>query len=185
MAAAELHSLWLECPPKPARMGGTSGYIMRDFAKAPQYTLTKATTESCSCIAWQSMQYSFRILGNRGYVSKRVRSLSILHFIWHLFKTLGEPVQSCRVYARGTSNTWTCLKHQDGPIGTKYCIDDAQDEAMPLVEWALTPMGHSWPKEEYASLIASIIHLEMKTWYCQEENEKQETKKLLGTKKSE
>ncbi len=27
---------------------------------------------------------------------------------------------------------------------------------MPLVEWALTPMGHSWPKEAYASLIASI-----------------------------
>ncbi len=39
-------------------------------------------------------------------------------------------------------------------------LDNAQDEAMPLVEWALTPMGHCWPKEEYASVIASIIHLD-------------------------
>ncbi len=39
-------------------------------------------------------------------------------------------------------------------------LDHVHDEAMPLVEWALTPMGHSWPKEEYASLIASIIHLD-------------------------
>ncbi len=39
-------------------------------------------------------------------------------------------------------------------------LDHAQDEAMPLVEWALTPMGHGWPKEEYASLIAPIIHLD-------------------------
>ncbi len=32
---------------------------------------------------------------------------------------------------------------------------------MPLVEWALNaPMGHCWPKEEYASVIASIIHLD-------------------------
>ncbi len=39
-------------------------------------------------------------------------------------------------------------------------LDHAQDEAMPLVEWAPTPMGHCWPKEEYASIIASIIHLD-------------------------
>ncbi len=39
-------------------------------------------------------------------------------------------------------------------------LNHAQDKAMLLVEWALTPMGHSWPKEEYASLIASIIHLD-------------------------
>ncbi len=32
-------------------------------------------------------------------------------------------------------------------------LDHSQDKAMPLVEWALTPMGHSWSKEEYASLI--------------------------------
>ncbi len=31
---------------------------------------------------------------------------------------------------------------------------------MPLVEWALTPIGHYWPKEEYASIIVSIIHLD-------------------------
>ncbi len=29
-------------------------------------------------------------------------------------------------------------------------LDHAQDEAMPPVELALTPMGHCWPKEEYA-----------------------------------
>ncbi len=39
-------------------------------------------------------------------------------------------------------------------------LDHAQDEAMPLVEWALTPMGHFWPKEDYASIIVSIIHLD-------------------------
>ncbi len=31
---------------------------------------------------------------------------------------------------------------------------------MPLVKWDLTPIGHCWPKEEYASVIASIIHLD-------------------------
>ncbi len=39
-------------------------------------------------------------------------------------------------------------------------LDHAQDEAMPLVEWAFTPMGHCWPKEYYASVVASIIHLD-------------------------
>ncbi len=54
---------------KPAGIGGAYGYIMRAFAKAPQVTSTEATTESCSHIARQSTQYSFRISGNRGYVS--------------------------------------------------------------------------------------------------------------------
>ncbi len=40
-------------------------------------------------------------------------------------------------------------------------LDNAQEEAMPLVEWALTPMGHCNPKEEYANVIASTNHLEM------------------------
>ncbi len=39
-------------------------------------------------------------------------------------------------------------------------LDHAQDEAMPQVEWALTPMELSWPKEEYVSLTVSIIHLD-------------------------
>ncbi len=84
MAAVELQSIWLESLPKPARMGRASGYLMRVFAKAPQVTFTEATTELCSRIVWQSMQNSFRISGNRGYVSNRVRSLSILHFALHL-----------------------------------------------------------------------------------------------------
>ncbi len=29
-------------------------------------------------------------------------------------------------------------------------LDHAQEEAMPLVEWALTPMEHCYPKEEYS-----------------------------------
>ncbi len=40
-------------------------------------------------------------------------------------------------------------------------LDRAQEEGMTLVEWALTPMGHCKPKEEYASVIASTNHLEM------------------------
>ncbi len=40
-------------------------------------------------------------------------------------------------------------------------LDHAQEEAMPLVEWALTPMGHSNPEEEYANVIASTNHLEI------------------------
>ncbi len=39
-------------------------------------------------------------------------------------------------------------------------LDHIQDEAMPLVEWAFTPMGHCWPKEEYASVMASTTHLD-------------------------
>ncbi len=34
-------------------------------------------------------------------------------------------------------------------------LDHAQEEAMPLVEWALTPMGNCKPKEEYARVIAT------------------------------
>ncbi len=80
MAAAELHSLWLESQPKPTRrMGGASGYIMWAFAKAPQVTSTEAMTESCSHIARQSTQYSFRISGNQGYVSNRVCYLYSYH----------------------------------------------------------------------------------------------------------
>ncbi len=44
-----------------------------------RFTSTEATTESCSYLARQSTQYSFRISGNRGYDSNRVRFLSILH----------------------------------------------------------------------------------------------------------
>ncbi len=40
-------------------------------------------------------------------------------------------------------------------------LDHAQEEAMPLVEWALTPMGHCDPTEEYANVIASTNHLEI------------------------
>ncbi len=40
-------------------------------------------------------------------------------------------------------------------------LDNTQDEAMPLVEWALTPMGHCNPEEEYANVIASTNHLEI------------------------
>ncbi len=40
-------------------------------------------------------------------------------------------------------------------------LDHAQEEAMPLVEWALNPMGHRDPTEEYANVIASTNHLEM------------------------
>ncbi len=40
-------------------------------------------------------------------------------------------------------------------------LDHAQEEEMPLVEWALTPMGHCKHTEEYASVIASTNHLEM------------------------
>ncbi len=37
-------------------------------------------------------------------------------------------------------------------------LDHAQEEAMPLVEWALTPMGHCNPEEEYPNVIASTNH---------------------------
>ncbi len=40
-------------------------------------------------------------------------------------------------------------------------LDHAQEEAMPLVEWTLTPMGHCKSEEEYAKLIASTNHLEI------------------------
>ncbi len=36
MAAAKLHTLWLEGPLKAVRMGRASGYILRAFAKTPQ-----------------------------------------------------------------------------------------------------------------------------------------------------
>ncbi len=39
-------------------------------------------------------------------------------------------------------------------------LEHPQAEAMPLVKWALTHMGHCLPKEEYASILVSIIHLD-------------------------
>ncbi len=39
--------------------------------------------------------------------------------------------------------------------------DHAQEDVMPLAEWALTPMGNCNPKEEYANVIASTNHLEI------------------------
>ncbi len=40
-------------------------------------------------------------------------------------------------------------------------LDHAQEEAMPLVERALTLMWHCNPKEEYANVIAYTNHLEI------------------------
>ncbi len=40
-------------------------------------------------------------------------------------------------------------------------LDHTQEEAMPLVEWALTPMGHCNPEEDYANVLASTNHLEI------------------------
>ncbi len=40
-------------------------------------------------------------------------------------------------------------------------LDHTQEEAMPLVELALTPMGHCNPEEDYANVIASTNHLEI------------------------
>ncbi len=40
-------------------------------------------------------------------------------------------------------------------------LDHAQEEAIPLLEWALTLMGHCNPKEECANVIASTNQLEI------------------------
>ncbi len=40
-------------------------------------------------------------------------------------------------------------------------LNHAQDKAMPVVEWVLTPIGHCKLKEEYARVIASTNHLEI------------------------
>ncbi len=59
---------------------------------------------------------------------------------------------------RKTLQMWTARTSQskmDTPLV------HAQEEAMPLVEWALTPLGHCNPKEEYAKVIESTNHLEI------------------------
>ncbi len=58
------------------------------------------------------------------------------------------------------------MEEEDQPAASQIFemdtpLDHAQEDAMPLVEWALTPMGHCKPKEEYASVIASTNHLEI------------------------
>ncbi len=52
---------------------------------------------------------------------------------------------------------------EDQPAASQMStpLDHAQEEAMPLVEWALTPMGHRDPTEEYANVIASTNHLKI------------------------
>ncbi len=64
-SAAELHNLWLERPPKPARMGEAYGYIMRAFAKAPQISSPSVSTT-------RSLLYETRSL--RRWTSHRSRS---------------------------------------------------------------------------------------------------------------
>lgn len=72
-----------------------------------------------------------------------------------------------RAFKAGTSRLQNLAK-VDGevqPVAAQISqmdtpLDQAQDEAMPLVEWALTPIGHCRPKEECASEIATTIHLD-------------------------
>ncbi len=55
---------------------------------------------------------------------------------------------------------------EDQPAASQMStqLDHAQEEAMPLVEWALTPMGHRDPTEEYANVIASTNPAFLKLW---------------------
>ncbi len=55
---------------------------------------------------------------------------------------------------------------KDQPVASQISemdttLDHSQEVAMPLVEWARTPMRHCKPKEEYARVIASTNHLEI------------------------
>ncbi len=52
------------------------------------------------------------------------------------------------------TNVWN--GHPAGP-----CPRWMVTRSMPLVEWALTPMGHCNPEEEYANFIASTNYLEI------------------------
>ncbi len=67
-SAVELHSLWLEIPPKPERMGWASGYIKRASAKALQISSPSATTtrsllyETRSLCRWTSHRSGSRHL---------------------------------------------------------------------------------------------------------------------------
>ncbi len=71
IAAAELHSIWLESPPKSTRMDGAYGYIMRAFTKAPQISSPSATTtryslyETRSLCRWASHRSGSRPLSAR------------------------------------------------------------------------------------------------------------------------
>ncbi len=79
----------------------------------------------------------------------------------YIFGTPGTKAckQPTRELERGAvKDSPSVLFPQNNVIDTP--LDHAHDEAMPLVEWARTPMGHSRPKEEYASVMASTIHLQ-------------------------
>ncbi len=146
---------------KPARMGGAYGYIMRWFAKAPPITLTEATTESCSHITRQSMQRGaqrdqvlYREALQKVIVSKSLKSTQP----WLIVpSTASELYWGPRAYKK-KENAHTGLTYdksepiiKPGKCGrwgsagrcTYLCNGpplDHEDEAMPLVEWALTPM---------------------------------------------
>ncbi len=55
MAAMELHRHWLEGPPKLARLGWASDYLMRAFTKAPQISSPSATTTRSSLFETRSL----------------------------------------------------------------------------------------------------------------------------------
>ncbi len=79
-SAAELHEPMATIPARSRQNGHGIWLYKPSFRhRILRFTSTEATTESCSYLARQSTQYSFRISGNRGYDSNRVRSLSILH----------------------------------------------------------------------------------------------------------
>ncbi len=56
MVAAELHSLWLQSPPKPTK-ARQNGYIMREFTKAPQISSPSSTTTRYSLFETQSLRH--------------------------------------------------------------------------------------------------------------------------------
>ncbi len=78
---------------------------------------------------------------------------------------LKERTLACKAGASMLQNLAN-VDSEDQPAASQMSemdtpLDHAQDEAMPLVEWALTPMGHCNPEEEYANGIASTNHLEI------------------------
>ncbi len=66
---------------------------------------------------------------------------TVTHFMDKSFVNLGEEVILTLLGQSGTSESATvCFV-----MSLSICLNHAQEEAMSLVEWALTPMGYYKP----------------------------------------
>ncbi len=162
--------------PTIARQNGRGLWLYSYIASLPQlrFLRRKGLRRAAHCKARNTVLVPI----SQGTEVTIVRSLLIFHSYW-VGDAVWEPVQSRRAM-RGNDSKPTYVgvrprganrihQAQAEPSGSSVAWVSSRivytwcpyNMAMPLLEWALTPMVHCKPKEEYARVIVSTKHLEI------------------------